>query len=105
MSAKLLVDPANPADIAVKNRRKFASAGTDDIDVFTGGARDREDFLDTAIRVLAAVVFSSCQPFKLHGGEQRVVVVQRGVGIMYTGAYCENELGHPADTQVRCSTV
>lgn len=57
MSAKLLVDPANPADIAVKNRRKFASAGTDDIDVFTGGARDREDFLDTAIRVLAAVVF------------------------------------------------
>ena len=74
MSAKLLVDPANPANIAVKDRRKFAPADAEDVDVFARGARDREDLLDAAVRVLAAVVFSPCQPFELRRGEQRIVV-------------------------------
>jgi hypothetical protein len=74
MPAKLLVDPANSANIAVKNRREFAPAGADGIDVFARGARDREDFLDAAVGILAAVAFSSCQPFELHCREQRVAI-------------------------------
>jgi hypothetical protein len=86
--------PARAADVSIKNRREFTAAETGDVDVLARFPGNRQNFVDGKIGVVASVTFEAGQPLELNGGEQIVVLEQRGARLMNAGVSRENELRH-----------
>ena len=86
--------PARAVDVSIKNRREFTAAETGDVDVLARFPGNRQNFVDGKIGVVASVTFEGGQPLELNGGEQIVVLEQRGARLMNAGVSRENELRH-----------
>jgi hypothetical protein len=85
--AVLLAQPANAADGLVISGRKLAQAPADCVDVRPRGAHDCEHLVDAGVRIGPSVVLVTRQALERHRGTQRIILKDRGCGVMTARVY------------------